>query len=268
MRLVCFDIETTGLNAIYDRIVEIGAVLFDSEGAIIKEYKQLINPKKHITESVIEIHGITDEMVKDSPEIDVVLPEFFAFIEDYPLIAHNAFFDTSFISYAGSKHNKKIPSNPIYDSLALTRKTFKEIGSHSLGNLIRHFSLDIENQHRALEDAIATAKICNIAFRKLTKKRLTKKRLNKFLTPIYFADINWNLVENYEDLIEKIERHIADKGLVEIDYTDSKNNHTKRKVVPEGLFTRHGYVFLQGFCQLRYEERQFRLDRIRNIEFH
>ncbi|WP_416198002.1 MAG: PolC-type DNA polymerase III [Sporanaerobacter sp.] len=154
---VVFDIETTGFSPINDKITEIGAVKIKN-GEIVDRYNQLINPEVSIPEKIVDLTGITDELVRDKPTIDNILPDFNNFIGDSVLVAHNASFDVGFIRQNLSKLGMDI-ENPILDTLELTRSLFPELKSHKLNIVAKHLNISLENHHRAVDDAEATAQI-------------------------------------------------------------------------------------------------------------
>lgn len=156
-KFVVFDIETTGLSPKKDMITEIGAVKIE-DNKIIDEFSQLINPQRKIPENIVKLTGITDEMVKDKPTIEEVLPRFEEFIEDTILVAHNASFDVGFIRDKFSKLGKKI-DNPVLDTLELSRALFPKLKSHKLNIIAKHLKVNLVNHHRAVDDAKATAEI-------------------------------------------------------------------------------------------------------------
>ena len=154
---IVFDIETTGLSAINDMITEIGAVKI-RDGEIIDTYSQLINPERPIPELIINITGITDNMVKDKPIIKDVILDFVKFIGDDVLVAHNASFDIGFIREKMKLVNIEL-NNPVLDTLELSRAVFPSLKSHKLNLVAKHLNVDLVNHHRAVDDATATAKI-------------------------------------------------------------------------------------------------------------
>ena len=154
---IVFDLETTGLSPKNDRITEIGAVKIKN-GEIVDSFSQLINPGVPIPEIVVNITGITDDMVQDKPDIASVLPEFQRFIEDTTLVAHNASFDMGFIREAFGNLEIKL-SNPVLDTLELSRAIFPGMKSHKLNLVAKHLKVELKNHHRAVDDALATANI-------------------------------------------------------------------------------------------------------------
>lgn len=154
---IVFDIETTGLNPQSDEIIEIGAVKIKNYQAIDK-FSALINPGRDIGEEIIKLTGITNEMVCNKPGIEDVLPEFIKFAGNAPVVAHNAKFDTGFIR---DKFNRMGLSfnNAILDTLLLARWLLPNLKRHKLNNVAEHFGVSLENHHRAVDDAGATAEV-------------------------------------------------------------------------------------------------------------
>ena len=176
-----FDIESTGLNPQSDKIVEIGAVKFDIRG-IIARFSALVNPGIPMPAEAEKIHKISDEMLKNEPSMDAVLPDFLSMIKGTVLIAHNAQFDCSFINEelknrcdTGSDalpllKKTSFPSslqNPIADTLAFSREAFPGRRSHSLQNLAADFGIPAHSAHRAEDDA----RLCMEIFIKCIKSR-------------------------------------------------------------------------------------------------
>ena len=161
---VVFDIETTGFSAEHDRIIEIGAVKI-VDGEEVGYFSQFINPQIPIPFKIEQLTGITDEMVKDAPLIDVVLPEFLEFCKGSILVAHNAEFDTGFIKEKAYQLGMEYDFT-VVDTLPLARVLLTEIAKFTLDHICKTLNIKLENHHRAVDDAGATAKIflefCNM----------------------------------------------------------------------------------------------------------
>lgn len=149
---IVFDIETTGLSSTHDRITEIGAVKVVN-GQIIDTYSTFVNPQIPLSEKIIKLTGITDNMLKDAPTIDEIICEFVDFVGDSVLVAHNANFDVGFI------RNISNIKNTVLDTLELSRMLFPELSKHKLDIVAEHLGVKLENHHRAVDDAKATAEI-------------------------------------------------------------------------------------------------------------
>ena len=161
---VVFDLETTGLSPLTEAITEIGAVKV-KDGKVVDTFNTFVNPLKHIPAKISELTGITDAMVQDAPTIESVMPQFYDFVGDATLVAHNATFDTSFIKKAAGDMGLKFDFCCI-DTLELARSLVKGVKNYKLDTLTKHFNIKLENHHRACDDALATAHV----FLKLVSK--------------------------------------------------------------------------------------------------
>ncbi|MCI5839165.1 MAG: PolC-type DNA polymerase III [Peptoniphilaceae bacterium] len=178
---VVFDIETTGLKKYFDKITEIGAVRIH-DGKITEVFNELVNPEKIISEKIIDLTGITNEMVSDKETIDKVLPRFLNFSKDAYFVGHNADFDIGFIRY-NAKCNG-IDFNPVYfDTLQLSRALLPNLKKFTLDKVARELQVDSFNHHRASDDAKATAQIFIKLLEKLKyNKNFSLKNINKIDT--------------------------------------------------------------------------------------
>lgn len=167
---VVFDIETTGFSSSYDKIIEIGAVKIQN-GLIIDSFSTFINPEVKIPYRITELTGITNDMVNDAYTIDKVLPEFIEFINGSVLVAHNANFDTSFIRKNCNRLNIKF-SYPVMDTIPLAKYLFPELNKYKLNIVAKHLGISLENHHRAVDDAKATAEILLKCFELLQERNI------------------------------------------------------------------------------------------------
>ncbi|MFX3624656.1 MAG: PolC-type DNA polymerase III [Ectobacillus sp.] len=152
---VVFDVETTGLSAVYDTIIELAAVKIRN-GEIIDRFERFANPHHPLSATTIELTGITDDMVKDAPDVDVVLREFAEWMGDCTLVAHNATFDMGFINVGFKKYGLEKPTNPVIDTLELARFLLPDMKNHRLNTLCKKFDIELVQHHRAIYDAEAT----------------------------------------------------------------------------------------------------------------
>lgn len=147
---VAIDFETTGLNPKNDKIIEIGAVKF-IEGEKVMEFNTFVDPQRKIPKDATRINGITDEMVKGAPNIETAINDLLFFIEDYPIVAHNASFDMGFLLQSSPKEI----NNPVVDTLQLCRKQF-EFENNKLKTVCDNLGINNNEFHRALGDSMAT----------------------------------------------------------------------------------------------------------------
>ena len=133
---VCFDIETTGLKVDREEITEIGAVVVKN-GEITERFQTFVNPNRRLTPEIIGLTGITDDMLKDAPQLKEALSDFLQFVNGRPLAAHNAEFDIGFIR-AGCRR-VGLPFEPTYvDSLILAQNLLPDLGKYKLDIVAEH----------------------------------------------------------------------------------------------------------------------------------
>ena len=175
---VVFDIETTGFSPLSDRIIEIGAVKVVN-GTITDKFSTFVNPDIPIPFRIEQLTSINDSMVLPAPKIDKVLPDFLKFCEGCALVAHNASFDVSFIAHNAEELG--LPFDPtVLDTVTLARILLPQLNRYKLDTVAKALNVSLENHHRAVDDAGATAEIF-VAFLKMLKERdiFTLDELNK-----------------------------------------------------------------------------------------
>ena len=153
--IIVLDFETTGLNPLTDRIIEIGAVKLQN-GKIDDSFSTLVNPGVPLSDDIIRITGIKDYMLKDQPPASEALPKLLDFIGDRPLAAHNASFDMGFLRAEMGRIDKAFDFAQI-DTLAFAQKLYPKMKRYRLTDLCRNLGIVLKNAHRAVHDATATA---------------------------------------------------------------------------------------------------------------
>ena len=169
---VVFDLETTGFSNKNDKITEIGAVKVKNF-EIVDRFNELINPEKDISYKVQELTGITNDLIKDKPTIEEILPRFMEFVGDSVLVAHNAEFDIGFINQKCKEMNIEFKNKSV-DTLMLARILLPHLKRFKLNNLTKELGVPLHNHHRAVDDAAATAQIF-IKFLDMLEKKGAKK---------------------------------------------------------------------------------------------
>ncbi len=156
---VVVDVETTGPKTPPSRITEIGAYRV-SRGRIVAEFQTLVNPQTSIPPFIVQLTGITDEMVKHAPDFNDVVGTWLDFAGTDVLVAHNASFDVRFINYEISRvFPGRRMFNPDICTVSLSRRVVPGLVNHRLHTLAEHFAVPIRNRHRAAGDAHATAQV-------------------------------------------------------------------------------------------------------------
>ncbi len=176
---IVFDLETTGFSPIKDKIIEIGAVKVE-KGKITERFSTFVNPQIPIPFKITQLTSITDAMVLDAPPIEEVLPRFLEFVGDGVLVAHNASFDVSFIEQ-NCRYEDIQPDFTSVDTVAMARVLLPTLSRFKLNIVAKALNISLENHHRAVDDAGATAEIFEKFVEMLAERDIyTLKELNRF----------------------------------------------------------------------------------------
>ncbi|WP_259465294.1 PolC-type DNA polymerase III [Bifidobacterium sp. wkB344] len=152
---VVLDTETTGLRAQMDQIIEIGAVKVRGR-SIVDSFDTLVDPGRSLDSRIVELTGITDAMLEGQPKIGDVLPLFWSWVGDDPVVGHNLRFDMRFFEAESARVGYTMPGPVCMDTLQMSRALFPQEKHHRLQDLIRRFGIAENEEHRALSDAAQT----------------------------------------------------------------------------------------------------------------
>lgn len=169
---VVFDVETTGLSAVYDTIIELAAVKIH-QGEIVDRFESFANPHHPLSQTTTDLTGITDEMVQNAPEVEEVLTDFRNWMADDILVAHNASFDMGFLNQGFKKLGFDKAANAVIDTLELARFLFPHLKNHRLNTLCKHLDIELTQHHRAIYDAEATGYLLWKLVQALLEKEIT-----------------------------------------------------------------------------------------------
>lgn len=183
---IVVDVETTGLDYTKEKIIEFAGVKLVN-GEITEKFETLINAKQHIRKSSQAVHGITEEMLENAPTEEEIYPKIFEFLGDYPIVAHNAIFDFSFLNRTSKRLYDKPLENHHIDTQIMFKEIYPQLESCGLEALMNTFNVDFSTRHRAMADAEGLA-LCYPALKKM-----------------YFQKYEWQLsqLENVEYLFER-----------------------------------------------------------------
>jgi DNA polymerase-3 subunit epsilon len=193
-RFVVVDLETTGGRASAGSIIEIGACRMEGQ-RITGTFETLVRPRMPIPRFVTGLTSITNEMVRDAPPIEQVLPAFREFLGDAVMVAHNAPFDHSFLDFEFRRLFGIGLRNPVLCTLRLSRRLLPSLKRRRLDALANHFGLSTEGRHRGLGDARMAAELLSIFIEMAAKMGLN--RLDRL--------IDWN---HRGSAGKRVERHV------------------------------------------------------------
>lgn len=258
MGVIVFDLETTGLSSLCDKIIEVGAIKIMPSGEVF-QFASLINPKIPIPPKNTAIHGIDDTMVADAPKIAIVMQSFYQFIEGYPLVAHNAQFDVGFIIFQFHMLGILPQANPVYCSCLYARKSLKSSPNHKLSTLCQHLNIELENHHRAVDDAMATTYLLSHAIKKDPELSLMKK------SKIYQLD-EFHEVQEQSEVHQKIIEITKQEANAKIIYQGGSMKNVWRPITPVGLMPTPRGDVLYAHCLVSDLYKSFLIKKISDIE--
>jgi DNA polymerase-3 subunit epsilon len=230
---VAIDLETTGKYPLDAEICEMAAVKWRG-GQIIETYQTLIKPTMRMSDEVIAIHNITNEMVETAPLLEHKLAEFHAFIQDSFVLAHHAPFDLGFLAWEFEKARLALPLHPAFCTSLLSRHLNANVSNHRLATLAQHFKIDAGAAHRALDDAKTCLAVALQYFEKMGREAKISD-----LQSVQSTQLPWHRF-SIETLTERdhyrtLVRALRDKREVFITYEAGSRPGQSRKVFPLGL---------------------------------
>ncbi len=231
---VVFDLETTGFSAIKDKIIEIGAVKV-VQGEIVDSFSTFVNPRRPIPFEITKLTSITDEMVMEYPDIETILPQFLEFVGDAVLVAHNASFDVGFIEQ-NCRYQDIEPHFISVDTVALARVLLPTLSKYKLNVVAKALHISLENHHRAVDDAGATAEIF-VKFVQMLKERniTTLKGLNQF------GNTNEDAIRKLPTyhIIILVKNDIGRYNLYQLISASNLKYFARRPRIPKSLLNQH-----------------------------
>jgi len=273
-RFIAFDTETTGLSAVGDRIVEIGAVLFDQQGNESAAFEQLVDPGLPIPPELTAIHGITDEMVAGKPRIEQVLPEFLRFAGDNVLLAHNAPYDVSMLlvplvrlgwAKPGMwRRLRGLPGNLVLDTCSLARAAFPGAPNYRLGTIAEMLGIPRGRAHRAMSDVRA----CKELFLRVLAARPPGMQMSELIR-LNGSELRLGVDDSMLECFPPGDNRsvlllaaMRTATPVMIQYLGGTKGAGPRLVTPITVMSQDGSCSLIAHCHLDGGLKNFRLDRL------
>lgn len=238
---VVFDIETTGFSPVSNRIIEIGAVKVIN-GEITDRFSTFVNPQVPIPFRIEKLTNINDSMVMDAPLIETVLPEFLDFCGDAILVAHNASFDMSFIKENVQRQHLNREFTYV-DTLGIARVLLPNQAKHTLDAVCKTLGISLENHHRAVDDAEATAQMFVKMIPMLKEQGAAK-----------LADVN-AMGENSKEVVKRLpsyhaiilaQNNVGRENLYRLVSASHLDYYSKRPRVPKSFLMKHREGLILG----------------------
>ena len=230
---IAVDLETTGKYPLDAEICEMAAVKW-RDGQIVDTFQTLLKPAIRMSDEVIAIHNITNEMVEGAPLLEHKLADFHKFIQDGFVIAHHAPFDLGFLTWEFEKARLLLPERPAFCTSLLSRAINADVSNHRLATLATHFGIEAGAAHRALDDA----KTCLAVALKYFEKLGPEAKLSD-IQGFQIKDLPWSRF-SIDSLTERehfrtMVRALRDKREIVIVYEAGSRPGEPRKVFPMGL---------------------------------
>ena len=239
---VVYDTETTGLDPNTEFLTEIGAVVVEN-GQITETFGTFVNPGKPIPPKIVELTGINDSMVADAPTPDEAVRMFAEFAKGRVLIAHNAHkFDMRFMHIAAKRAGIEL-DNAYIDTLPMAQNLYPGLRNYKLDTINDHLEIEPFNHHRAVDDAMALAKIFCKMLEDLTEKKIER-----------LEDINIGLGGGNKEVIKKkyyhliilVRNQVGLKNLYKIVSEAHTNYFFKKPRVPRSILNKYRDGLLIG----------------------
>jgi DNA polymerase III subunit epsilon len=260
--VVFFDLETTGLSPLCDRVIEFAGIKIYKGG--VKQLQFLTDPEVEILPENEKIHGISNQMVKGQLNQKLASEKIREFIGETNLVAHNALFDFGFLLTLFHRFESEPNKNKIYCSCKLSRKLNKTLSSHKLSSLSESFNIELKNHHRAMDDTLACLKI----FYRTLKAQLNPEKSFEFGFLFNSNDFkkekirHLSLKESLKDLPELV----REKKIFSLKYSGGTKKNEFRSVQGVSLLPRPNGPVLYAFCQETKLYKYYKLNKIKEVK--
>ena len=198
---VVLDLETTGLYAGEDDIIEVAAIKY-ANGAEVDRFQELINPGYPIPPFITHLTGISNAMLEGAKNQEAVMPSFFDFIGDSIVFGYNVNFDMNFLVYSANNVFNRAFKNDFVDVLRIARRTMKDLTSHKLGIVAEALGVNYDGAHRALRDCYITNAVYEMLKGKINEQYVNKEHFKEIVNghcSIKAKDIHCSVSEFNED---------------------------------------------------------------------
>lgn len=260
---VSFDIETSGSYIFESSICEFAGVKWRNN-QIIDTYQTLIKPPQKMSNFIIGIHGITNEMVESAPIISEKITGIHKFLSEGIPVAHHSPFDMGFLALEFEKSGLEFPKYPVLCSSLISRKLITDSVNHKLQTLIEHLGLERGTAHRALDDAKACMGVMLKCFEKIGPDKPLNDVLKIQEKEILWKNFSIDDLKNNNigmQLVKAIEGNYA----INVVYSTDPNSTHVRLISPKGIARNPDGDFVHAFCVKDQKFKKYYLRKIQKI---
>lgn len=260
--LVAFDLEASGAYPVKDDIVEFAGVRWEN-GKIAATLQTLIKPKQPMSDFIIGIHGITNEMVATAPPLKDKIQEMRDFLSGAVVMAHHAPFDLGFMTAEFERNGIVLPNDPAVCTSLLSRAVIPESPNHRLQTLIQHLGLEQGTAHRALDDTKACLELAFRCFDRMGGNPTLREVMDKVGKPLDW--VNFSLGNLASEKIREIRRALESRYPLDIVYDGGTLKGKVRRVTPEGLVRNPDGDYMVAVCHVDRSSKRFYLHRVQDL---
>lgn len=263
LSFVAFDTETSGAFSIKEDIVEFGAVKWQG-GKEVDKIEFLFKPRKPMSDFIIGIHGITNEMVANSPRIGEHLQEIKNFMADSIPVAHHAPFDMGFMMVEFEKANMKPLQLPVLCTSLLSRKLIPETIDHKLQTLVKHFHFNSLAAHRAYEDARSCMMVLNKCLDRISGNITLDELIGLQGKRLMWE--NYSLFNNKNSNVQTLIKAVETEKHVLIVYSKGNKKNETRKLMPQGIVRSPDGDYLQALDPEDQKSKRYKLEFVTDVQ--
>lgn len=259
LTFVAFDTETSGAYPVGNDVVEFGAIKWCGQVEVDRQ-QFLFKPREAMSEFIIGIHGITNEMVADAPTISEKIHDIHNFLKGCVVMAHHAPFDLGFMALEFEKAKLPLPPEPALCTSLLSRRLIHETENHKLQTLIKYFKFDGGAAHRAFDDAKSCLLVGHECFRRLGEKATLADAIKAQGKKLEWKD--YSLYANNQMVVKVIVEAIGAKKRIDLVYDGGSTKGEVRQVNPIGIVRNPDGDYLMGLCLRDKTNKRYYLSRI------
>lgn len=259
---VAFDTETSGAYPVGFDIVEFGAVKW-YKGQEVGRLQFLLKPRELMSDFIIGIHGITNDMVKDAPVMSEKIQEIHEFFKGAVVMGHHVPFDMGFLAADFEKAFLSLPQEPALCTSLLSRKWIHGVENHKLQTLVKHLNIDGGQAHRAYDDAKACFSLAQVCFQKMGEQTTLAQAIKSQGKKLWWKD--YSLLSLNQSKFKTLMESINAKKDVDMIYQGGTSKGETRRLTPIGIVRNPDGDYLQAFCHRDKSTKRYYLNRIGEV---